>query len=266
MYTGNLKKMVVRQDDPVRYELHIGDQQVNVNALIGSSVSFTFNGRINCLDCGNTTPKSYANGFCYSCMIKSPMNSECIIRPELCKAHLHEGRDPEWEKNNHLQPHVAYLAVASGLKVGVTRASQIPTRWIDQGAWRAIRLSEAPNRFIAGCIETALKNYISDKTHWQRMLLNIKAGAIDLKRKKEELNNLLPEELQKYFSHNNEIMEFQYPVQKYPLKVQSTGFDKAPQIKGTLSGIRGQYLIFSDGRVLNIRKHNGYHIHLENQG
>ena len=34
-------------------------------------------------------------------------------------------------------------------------------------------------------------------------------------------------------------------------------------IEGRLWGIKGQYLIFDDGSVLNIRKHNGYNITLE---
>ena len=263
IYKGNLLKMKVDLKNQVNYTLTLGDDEISMNSLIGENIKFTFNGKINCIDCGNTTPKSFANGLCYRCMIKSPMNSDCILRPELCRAHLNEGRDLEWEKKNHLQPHVAYLAMASGLKVGVTRETQIPTRWIDQGAWKAIRLSETPNRYLAGSIEVHLKNYISDKTNWQKMLRNMKAAGIDLHEKRAELNQLLPVELQQYISTNDEIIEITYPVEKYPLKVKSVGFDKLEEIQGTLRGIRGQYLIFDDGTVLNIRKHNGYYVQLE---
>ena len=261
-FEGNLRKMKVQDGDPIRYTLNLDYDDLPMNDLIGEPISLTFNGRINCMACGNTTNKSFGNGFCYPCMIKSPLNSECIIRPELCRAHLGEGRDPEWEKENHLQPHVVYLALSSGLKVGVTRASQVPTRWIDQGAWKAIYLSETPNRYIAGMIETNLKQHISDKTNWQKMLRNIKAAAIDLKEKKNELNQLLPQDLQQYMSDRNDIHELNYPVERYPQKIKSVNFDKVNEISGKLTGIKGQYLIFEDDRVINIRRHNGYHISL----
>jgi hypothetical protein len=262
MLQGNLSKMRTELNDQVQYYLSMGNEELHLNQLIGQPIQLHFSGKINCIACGNTTSKSFAQGFCYKCMVNSPQNAECILRPELCKAHLGEGRDMEWEKKHHLQPHVVYLAAASGLKVGVTRESQVPTRWIDQGAWRAIRLAETPNRFHAGEIEVHLKQYISDKTHWQKMLRNIKAAAINLVEKKEDLCKTLPEQLQRYQSTDNNITELTYPVEKYPLAPKSVTFDKSQEISGKLAGIRGQYLIFDDGRVLNIRRHSGYHVHL----
>jgi hypothetical protein len=261
-HSGNLSKMRAVLNDLVSYYLTLGDQEVDMNLLIGQPIHFSFSGKINCMACGNTTSKSFANGFCYPCMLNSPLNAACILRPELCKAHLGEGRDMEWEKAHHLQPHVVYLAVASGLKVGVTRTAQIPTRWIDQGAWKAIRLSDVPNRYTAGAIEHHLKQFISDKTNWQKMLRNVKAAAIDLTAKKAELNTYLPQELQPFISSDHTITTIDYPVQRYPLSPKSVNFDKSPEISGKLAGIRGQYLLFDDGRVLNIRRHNGYHVRL----
>ncbi len=52
-------------------------------------------------------------------------------------------------------------------------------------------------------------------------------------------------------------------MNQYPEKVTSVGFDKHAEIEGCLAGIKGQYLIFDDNRVLNIRKHNGYRITIE---
>ena len=162
------------------------------------------------------------------------------------------------------EPHTVYLALSSGLKVGVTRNGQIPTRWIDQGASQAIRLAEVPNRYLAGKIEVYLKDYLSDKTAWQRMLKNEIATDVDLLASKNRTRELLPEDLVEYVSDNDEITELEYPVSAFPSKVKSLSFDKVSIIEGTLSGIKGQYLMFSDERVLNIRKHSGYYIIFEN--
>ena len=208
------------------------------------------------------TKKSFAQGFCFPCFKNAPENSPCIIRPELCEGHLGKGRDAEWEENHHVQPHVVYLALSSGLKVGVTRGNQVPTRWIDQGATQAIRLAETPHRQLAGAIEVVLKDYMSDKTNWQRMLKNQIAEGIDLLKEKQKAKALLSGDLQQYISEKNDVFTFNYPVDSYPLKVKSVNFDKLPEIEGKLKGIKGQYLIFMDNRVLNIRRHTGYFITL----
>lgn len=259
---GNLKKMKVEHKNPIEYQLQLGDNWVDMNALIGKSVHLHFTGQINCVNCGRNTKKAFGQGFCYPCFRDSPMNSECIIRPELCEAHLGKGRDPEWEEAHHNQPHIVYLALTSGVKVGVTRNTQVPTRWIDQGAWKAIQLAETNNRHEAGLIEVALKDYISDKTPWQRMLKGEQNEEEDLLERKEELGEYIPEPLQDFYSENDEIYTFNYPVEKYPEKVKSLNFDKTPTIEKTLMGIRGQYLLFDDHHVINLRKFSGYFIEL----
>lgn len=260
---GNLRKMKTALAGPVHYQLPAGDELVPMNDLIGHEIHLKFDGLINCIACGRKTKKPFGQGFCYPCFINSPQNSECIIRPELCEGHNGQGRDPEWEATHHVQPHYVYLAVSSGLKVGVTRKDQIPTRWIDQGAWQGIRLAETPQRQLAGKIEVFLKDHMSDKTNWQRMLKNMVATDINLLEKKAGIKELLPEDFQTYFSDNNEIIEIDYPVLEYPAKVKSINFLKVPEVKAKLMGIKGQYLIFEEGQVLNIRKHNGFYVTLE---
>jgi hypothetical protein len=193
-------------------------------------------------------------------MVSSPMNSDCIIRPELCEAHLGKGRDVAWEEKNHLVPHTVYLALSSGIKVGVTRNEQIPTRWIDQGATAAIRLAQVPNRFLAGKIEVSLKKHISDKTAWQRMLKNEVDHGQNLFDVKSRMADLMDEELVTYLTNDDDIMSFEYPVLKYPQKVKSVNFDNNAIFEGQLQGIKGQYLILTDDRVINIRRHGGYYI------
>ena len=183
-----------------------------------------------------------------------------IYNATVCQAHQGIARDMEWAKANHLQPHFVYLAISSGVKVGVTRGTQIPTRWIDQGAWKAIKLAETPYRQLAGQIEVALKEYFSDKTNWQRMLKNQIDRTTDLTEAKQQAWELLDEELQPYVIEDDEITTINYPVLQYPEKVKSVSFDKDAVITGKLIGIKGQYLIFDDNRVLNIRKHNGYKV------
>ena len=260
---GTILKMESKLASTIQYSLPVGDEKLPMNNLIGNYIILKYMGNIYCIACGRKTNKSFAQGFCYPCFLNVPETSECILRPELCEAHEGIARDMAWAEKHCLQEQYVYLAISSGDKFGVTRSSQIPTRWIDQGAWKAIKLAKTPNRYTAGIIEVALKEFISDKTHWQRMLKNQLAEHVNLKeRKKEMIENLSPE-LQVYEDKDNNIVQLNYPVNDYPTKVKSVGFDKYPIIEGRLWGIKGQYLIFDDGRVTNIRKHNGYEIEIE---
>lgn len=255
---GRLIKMKTDLMDEVHYHLSMGDEAIHLNDFLGKHLEFEFTGVIQCIRCGRETKKSFAQGYCYPCFVSAPETSECILRPELCQAHEGISRDMKWSEEHCLQDHIVYLAVASGLKVGVTRSSQVPTRWIDQGAWKAIRLARTPNRYVAGLIEVSLKAHMNDKTNWRRMLTNQMDTGIDLLHEKYNAASLLPDELAGYVIPDDEITEITYPVLTYPARVNSIGFDKVPKIEGDLEGIRGQYLILDGGRVLNIRKHNGY--------
>ena len=259
-YSGSILKMKTKLKTPVEYELPIGDQTVQMNQLIGTHISFQWTNKIICIRCKRKINKSFAQGYCFPCFRNSPETSECILRPELCEAHKGKSRDMSWSEANCLQPHFVYLAISSGVKVGVTRSSQIPTRWIDQGASFAIILARTPNRSSAGLIEVALKEFISDRTAWQRMLKNQITKNINLFIEKEKLIKKMNPIFHRYIYENQEekITEIVYPVMEYPNKIKSIGFDKIKTIEGKLIGIKGQYLIFDDNTVLNIRKHNGY--------
>lgn len=262
MAIGNLRKMAVAiADDQIQYRLHLSEE-VNMNALIGQTITLSWEGRINCQKCDKVTKKSFGEGFCYPCFASAPEAAECILRPELCRAHLGEGRDPEWEERHHNQPHIVYLAASSAVKVGITRATQVPNRWIDQGATAAIVLAETENRFEAGRIEVALKEFFTDKTHWQKMLKNDIDESIDLVDEKWGLEEHLPADIVEFFSENDTVWDLHYPVDEFPEKVKSVGFDKMPTISGLLKGIKGQYLLFEGGAVLNLRKHTGYYVEI----
>jgi hypothetical protein len=259
---GTLDKMSTSFVNPVQYTLRLGEDDIHMNELLGRQISLRFTGNIYCGICNKKTYKSFGEGLCFNCFSNAAENAECILRPELCLAHEGKGRDVEWEIKHHLQPHYVYLALVNEAKVGVTRNTQIPTRWIDQGANKAIILAKTPHRQLAGLIEVALKQYLSDKTHWSKMLRNDFNTEINLTSEKARVKSLLPEELQQYFSLNDEILELIYPVLEYPKKVTSIGFDKQKEINSTLIGIRAQYLILDGGLVINIRKHSGYEIEL----
>lgn len=259
---GNLKKMKTQLDEQVKYELLLSNP-VMMNSLLGKDFTLNWLGTINCQKCGKITKKSFGEGFCYNCFVSAPEAAECIIRPELCRAHLGEGRDPKWEEEHHNRPHVVYLAASSAVKVGITRMEQVPTRWIDQGASSAIKLAITPNRYEAGVLEVALKDVFTDKTHWQRMLKNDIDPFIDLVEEKWSLEEHLPSDLVDQFTDDDEVIEINYPVLQYPNTVKSLTFDKEPKITGKLEGIKGQYLIFEGGKVLNIRKHTGYYVEVE---
>ena len=264
IYHGDLSKMKVQHTTPVRYWLAMNEGKVDMNQLLGQRIRIRFTGIIHCVSCGKVTKKAFGQGFCYSCFIKSPMNSECIIRPELCEGHLGKGRDPAWEEENHNKPHTVYLAQTNGIKVGVTRDDQVPVRWIDQGAWKAIPIAHTPYRQIAGKIEVFLKNDIPDKTPWQKMLKNeIDNTSIDLQAVKTNLAQTLPSELSPYMINEvQSIFEFTYPVLEYPKKINSLSPEKNPVIDGTLTGIRGQYLMLDYREVINLRSQSGFEIEL----
>jgi hypothetical protein len=255
MYKGVLTKMQTEFGNPIQYYLNFEDDFLNMNQLLDKTLTVNFE-EYECLSCGLNKP-IYRQGFCKSCFFETPSAGDWIMRPELSTAHLGiEDRDLEYEKKVQLQPHIVYLALSSEVKVGVTRKPQVPTRWIDQGAIKAVEILEAPNRYIAGITEVALKSYVSDKTNWRKMLQNLNEEA-DLLAKKEELQRFIPEEAQPYYLANREVVELDFPVLSYPEKVKSLNLSKTPNYEGVLKGIKGQYLIFEDNTVFNVRGNEG---------
>lgn len=240
-----------RGDDGVQEE-----EVIQLSSALGGNLRIEWRAQINCVDCGGAVKKRYGDGYCGNCFFNSPMTSECIIRPELCLAHLGQGRDPEWEAANHAQPHYVYLALTNQYKVGVTR--DWPTRWIDQGADEVAMIAETPYRQLAGEIETILSQSYSDKTSWQRMLKNEALSNADLMAEVERARALLPEHLRKYVSTSPLHLRLKYPRLEEVDKVKSVKLDKVGVLEGQLIGIKGQYLIFSGGHVLNVRAHSGY--------
>lgn len=248
---------------PVNYYMQIGGNSFFLNPKIGRNIRLSFKGQINCISCGKKIKRSFNQGFCYKCLQSAPEAGESVIRPELSKSHFGIARDMEWAKIQDLTDHYVYLAVANDLKVGVTRHHQIPERWIDQGASFAIKLARTPNRHIAGIIELFLKRYIADRTNWQSMLKSCGNENINLLEEKKKALSLLPAELKKYSCNDDTITSLEYPLADYPLTIKGHSFDKTPLIEGILRGIKGQYLIFENQTVLNIRKHSGYYLQIE---
>tara|TARA_B100000949_G_scaffold33088_2_gene26522 strand:- start:11921 stop:12715 length:795 start_codon:yes stop_codon:yes gene_type:complete len=255
-YEGVLTKMQTENGSPIQYYLVFENDFLNVNQLLNKKVSINFL-RYQCLNCG-LQKKIYRQGFCYDCFYEIPQAADWIMNPELSKAHLGiEDRDLAYEEKVQIQPHVVYLANSSSVKVGVTRKSQIPTRWIDQGAHEAIEIVEVPNRYLAGITEVALKEHVSDKTNWRTMLKN-EIKDEDLVEWRNKLKQFIPAEAAEYYLENNAETNLQFPVLKYPEKPKSLNLDKNPFYEGILKGIKGQYLIFDDDTVFNIRGNEGY--------
>ncbi|MBC7642866.1 MAG: DUF2797 domain-containing protein [Flavobacterium sp.] len=256
-YNGVLTKMQTEIGNPIQYYMVFENNFLNVNQLIGKNIEIQFTG-YQCLNC-NKKKKIFRQGFCYDCFTSSALAGDWIMKPELSTAHLGiEDRDLVYEKRVQLQPHIVYLALSSEVKVGVTRGSQVPTRWIDQGAVEAIPIVEVPNRFLAGITEVALKKLYADKTNWQKMLKN-DVLPVDLFKEKASLKYLIPNEAQDFYDINlNNITEMIFPVLEYPKKVTSLNLDKIPNFTGKLTGIKGQYLIFEDGTVFNVRTFEGF--------
>ena len=255
-YEGVLTKMQTEFANPIQYYLVFENSFLSLNQLLGKSMEINFVG-YQCLNCGKKK-KIFRQGFCYDCFMSSASAGDWIMKPELSTAHLDiEDRDLEYEKRVQLQPHIVYLALSSEVKVGVTRETQVPTRWIDQGAIQAIPIVEVPNRYLAGITEVALKNHYADKTNWQKMLKN-DVPIVDLLKEKASLKDLIPKEVQDfYYPEKVNLYELHYPVLQFPTKVNSLNLDKSPNFSGILTGIKGQYLMFEDGTVFNVRTFEG---------
>lgn len=259
-YEGVLKKMQTEMASPIQYYLVFESDFLNMNQVLDCQLQIELI-KHQCLNCGNDRP-IYRQGYCRSCFFDIPAAGDWIMRPELSTAHLdQEDRDLEYEKKVQLQPHIVYLANSSNIKVGVTRKTQIPTRWIDQGAHQAIEIVEVPNRYLAGITEVALKDHISDKTNWRKMLTNDIEDQ-DLVAWRNALRSYIPQEALPYFIESNTETNLEFPVLQFPEKVKSLSLDKTPTYQGTLKGIKGQYLIFEDNTVFNIRGSEGYYIGL----
>lgn len=259
-YEGVLRKMQTEIGSPIQYYMIFKDDFLNVNQILNKTLTIDFI-KHQCLNCSNDRP-IYRQGFCKSCFFEIPSAGDWIMRPELSTAHLNkEDRNLEYEKKVQLQPHIVYLANSSNIKVGVTRKTQVPTRWIDQGAHEAIEIVEVPNRYLAGITEVALKNYIGDKTAWRKMLTNDTHDE-SLIEWRGKLKQYIPQEAAEYFLENNMETHMEFPVLKYPEKVKSLSLKKTPNFEGVLKGIKGQYLIFEDDTVFNVRGSEGYYVGL----
>ena len=256
MFSGVLKKMVSIHDNPVRYIMDFDDDLVFLNQIIGKKIKIHKTGYC-CLSCYENL-QIFANGFCKKCFFESPMAGDWVMKPELSKAHLEiEDRDISYEKKVQLQNHIVYLSKTSGIKVGVTRSNSMTTRWIDQGAIEAVVLIEVPNRYLAGLAEVKLKEKFSDKTNWRRMLTsNIEED--DITNNKKIALDSLGSEFEEFFKTDSEVLKFNYQIDKSINSVKSISLKKSDDIEGILIGVKGQYLIFDDSSVFNVRSNEGY--------
>ncbi len=260
IYEGVLTKMQTENDSPIQYYLIFENDFLNMNQLLDKKLAIDFV-KYCCLNC-SLDKKIFRMGYCYDCFYKVPQAADWIISPELSTAHLdREDRDLEYEKKMQLQPHVVYLANSSSVKVGVTRKSQLPTRWIDQGAHEAIEIVEAPNRYLAGITEVALKDHVSDKTNWRAMLKNDIKDE-DLCQWRSDLEKYIPAEARDYFIADNSETNLEFPVLQYPDKPKTLNLEKTHYYEGILKGIKGQYLMFEDNTVFNVRSNEGYLVRL----
>lgn len=272
MFSGNLSKMQARLSDTgdVQYLLSLGEHTINVNELIGQPVSLRFIQQIHCTACGRKTNKSFNQGYCYPCFTSLAQCDSCIMSPEKCHFQAGTCREPQWGEEFCNREHFVYLANSTGIKVGITRGTQLPTRWLDQGAVQGLPIARVATRQISGLFETIFKQHIADKTNW-RALLKEDASVIDLAAQRDHLFALCRDEIlalqQRFGIDKVQLLDdvpvtgIRYPVEAYPKKINSHNLDKEPHLTGTLLGIKGQYWIL-DNAVINIRKYTGYRVEL----
>lgn len=268
--SGRLCKMPTSAAEPVDYTLKVGDTRIPLNDLIGHPLRLDYDGVIRCIHCDRTTKKSFNQGYCFPCFRKLAACDSCIMSPEKCHYHLGTCREPEWGETHCMTEHVVYLANSSGLKVGITRASQVPTRWIDQGAVEAIPMLRVATRQLAGLVEVACKQHVADRTNWRAMLKG-DVPELDLPAERSRLLGLIAGELADLRAEHGadalrevseEALSLSYPVEVWPAKIKTHNLDKEPSVEGVLQGVKGQYLILDTG-VINIRKFTAYQVRLQ---
>lgn len=267
---GCLTKMAIAPGaagKPAQYTLRAGKERLDLNARLGESLTLRYTGAIACTHCGRATKKSFAQGYCYPCFKKLAQCDTCIVKPETCHYHAGTCREPEWGERHCFQPHVVYLANSSGLKVGITRATQMPTRWLDQGAIQALPIMEVDTRQQSGLVEMLFKEQVADRTNWRAMLKG-EIEPLDLVAARDRLLASLDSGLanlgERFGSDSLRLLDaaplhFDYPVLEHPGKIVSHNFDKQAEVNGTLLGLKGQYLILDTG-VINLRKFTGYEV------
>ena len=271
-FVGSLRKMravlPAQSALPVSYDMVLDDQYIPLADVLGKPMRLHFSGTISCTHCGRNTKKSFSQGYCYPCFQKLAQCDRCIMSPELC--HFDQGtcREPDWAESHCMTDHIVYLANSSGLKVGITRATQLPTRWIDQGAVAAVPFARVSTRQQAGLLEVAMKKYLADKTNWRLMLKN-EQPDVDLIEARSAVALQIDSDLtslQQQFGlqavrpvDDVAVTHIQYPVARYPSKIVSLNAEKVPAVEGELQGIRGQYLLLDTG-VINLRKYTGYQV------
>ncbi|MFN2288814.1 MAG: DUF2797 domain-containing protein [Chromatocurvus sp.] len=267
---GGVRKMRTELAHTVQYRLPLGDSETRLNDWIGRPLQLSFLGQIHCIHCDRKTQKSFSQGYCYPCFKRLARCDSCIVKPETCHFFSGTCREPEWGEANCMIDHVVYLANTSGIKVGITRGSQVPTRWMDQGATQALPVFRVSNRLQSGLVETVFARHVADKTNWQAMLKG--AGEVrDLAAARDVLMAECADDIAALqATHGINAIQpladaqetrITYPVLEYPIKVKSFNLDRTPEIGGTLLGIKGQYLIFDTG-VINMRKYGGYRLQL----
>lgn len=267
---GVIAKMRTRLEGGLaQYQLPLGDTEVDMSSLIGSVLKIEFGGAIHCVHCQRKTKKSFSQGYCYPCFQKLAQCDSCIVSPEKCHYFVGTCREPAWGEEHCLRDHIVYLSNTSALKVGITRGTQVPTRWIDQGAVQALPIFRVSNRLQSGLVETVFKAHVADKTSWQAML-KAEPEPMNLAAERDRLVAVCQAELdtlveqfggQSIQALQESATDIRFQVEQYPEKVKAFNLDKLPLAEGTLVGIKGQYLIFDTG-VINMRKYGGYELRL----
>lgn len=270
-WQGSLRKMQTELTETVRYTVFPDQGGLCLNDWLGQSISLSFTGTIQCVACDRMTKKSFNQGYCFPCFRKLAACDRCIVSPEKC--HLAEGtcREPDWAETHCQVPHIVYLANTSNVKVGITRGTQLPTRWIDQGATQAKPIAQVQTRHQSGLLEVLCAREVGDRTAWQTMLKG-NGTPQDLEQIRRQLmasceRGIADLQLQ-YGESAFELLEdapetrIEYPVLSWPEKIKAHNFDKQAVVEGTLMGIKGQYLMLDTG-VLNIRKFGGYEVEIK---
>lgn len=263
---GPLAKLRAEGSDPVRYALAVAGAGVAIDPYIGQGVRVRWLRRIVCATCGGATNRSYGQGHCYACFAGRAACDLCVRSPDRCHYHLGTCREPEWGRANCMREHIVYLAHSSDVKVGITRADQVPVRWLDQGAVAALPVARTASRRAAGHLEAAAKALLPDRTDWRKMV-QADPPPHDLRQHAQALRRRLAPALPAIVAAaqgdaidwiDGEEWSARYPrLEATAPLAQTLDLEAINAFEGVLLGIKGQYLLFDCG-AFNVRRHTGF--------
>lgn len=127
-----------------------------LSELLNHRIRLSISDTRECTSCGAPADRST----CADCF-GTPPTASCVFNPGI-ECTYQDCPFPEYKADSCAHDFIVYLAAKDRVKVGITRAGRRDRRWRGQGATHALVFATAPNRKLAGIIETCCTTVLPD--------------------------------------------------------------------------------------------------------